>query len=172
MTDPSSEPSPPPTRQKRRRPMPTWLAVVLVGVGLIVAVAAGALLRPALDGKSAPHYSDEQVAEAKANVCAAYHKVHQGVLVNTGRTIGDDPASIFAVAANARLALFDGGEYLSTKLSQEPAAPSDLSDAVRALVGAYQQLTIDYLAEVPEAEAQASLGSVDTASDTVFQMCQ
>lgn len=139
---------------------------------VLVGVAVGALLRPLLDSKPAPQYDDEQVAEAKANICAAYHQVHRGVLVNTARNIGDDPASIFAVAANARIALFDGGEYLSTKLSQEPATPADLTDAIRTLVGAYQQLTIDYLAEVPEPQAQASLGSVDTASATVFQMCQ
>lgn len=183
VADDTVEPSPP---DGDRRPLPTRLIVALVGAGVLVGGVAGgvagALLRPGSGGHAeptagaaeqaaAPTYTDEQVAEARANVCAAYGKVHQAVLINTGRN-GDDPASIFAIAANARIALYDGGGYLLTKLEQAPATPTDLADGVRALAAAYQQLAIDYLAEVPDEEQQAALQAVDATNAPVFGMCQ
>lgn len=186
MPDETAEPSSSRNHRKGGLSIPTGLAVALVGAGVLIGGVAGglagALVRPgsgsapettpaAAAETPAPTYTDQEGVEAKAQVCAAYGKVHHAVLVNTGRN-GEDPASIFAIAANARMALFDGGGYLLAKLDQAPAAPADLATAVRALVGAYQQLAIDYLAEVPEPEQQASLQTVDATNAPVFEMCQ
>lgn len=132
----------------------------------------GAVFGPLLHRDRAPTYSREQIADAKVTVCAAYTKVRQGVLLNTGRNIGDDPASLYAVAANARMALFDGGEYLLGKLHETPATAADLAAAARSLVDAYQQLAIDYLAEVPDEEEQSSTDAVDAATAKIADLCQ
>lgn len=143
-----------------------------MGIGIVVGAIAFALLRPLLNPHSVPHYTDQQAADAKADICSTYAKVRQAVLLNTDRILGDDPIAIFAVAANARIALFDGGTYLSTKLTEEPATAPELAAAVRSLIDAYQRLTVDYLAEVPEPDAHASLTAVDGASAKVAEMCQ
>lgn len=166
-------PKPPPTADtvtRPRRRLPAWPAIALVVAGIVLGVAGFALARPLLDRK--PSYTDQQVSDAKANICGAFDKVRQGVLLNTARSLGEDPIAIFTVAANARIALFDGGTYLSTKLAEEPATAPELAEAVRSLIDSYQQLTVDYLAEVPDLDAQASLQGVDAASAKVSELCQ
>jgi len=85
---------------------------------------------------------NQHVGDTKAAVCAVYEKVRRAVSVNTGRSVGDDPTAILAVASNARIALYNGGDYLSKKLLAEPATPPDLAKAVRTLVNAYQEMAI------------------------------
>jgi hypothetical protein len=158
-------------RQQGRWSIPAWPAVALVSVGITVGVIAFVLLRMVLDRDSAPKYNDEQVAQAKTKICTEYQKVRQGVVLNTGRNIGEDPAAVFATAANARMALFDGSAFMLTKLAEEPATPAELAAAVRSVADVSQQLTIDYLAELPDLDTQASLTAVDTASAKVFEIC-
>jgi len=150
----------------------TSLAIALAAIGL----AISCWFRPAPSIKSpapaAPSYTDQQAAGAKATVCAVYEKVRQAASVNTGRSGGDDPTAIIAVAANARIAPYDGGDYLSKKLAEEPAASPDLTKAVRALVSAYQQMAIDYLANTPDPEQESSRDAVEKANATVFGICK
>lgn len=183
--DETAEPSPVRNRRKSGPVLPTRLAVALVGAGVVIGGVAGGATAALLSSGStveappvaepepvAPRYSEQQVVEAKAKLCAAYGTVRQAVLVTTGRNGEEDPAMIFAIAANARMALFDGGAHLLAKLDETPAAATELSTAVRALAGAYQQLAIDYLAEVPEEEQQNALRAVDDTNAPVFEMCQ
>jgi hypothetical protein len=93
------------------------------------------------------------------------------VLANTGRSGGTDPALLLGVAANARLALYDGGQYLIKTLAQQPATPPDLSAAVRALVDAYQELAVAYMAEANDAEIQSSFQTLESAGSKVSGMC-
>ena len=150
----------------------TFLVIALAAMAL----AIGSWFRPLPSSKAsappAPIYTDQQVASTKANVCAAYEKVRQAVSVNTGRSSGDDPATIMAVAANARIALYDGGNYLLTGLNENPAAPTELANSVRALVSAYQQMAIDYLASAPDPEQQSSRDAVEKANAAVYGICE
>jgi hypothetical protein len=145
------------------------VAIVLVGG---VAIVGWFRPLPANKPPAVPTYTEQQAAEAKAKVCGAYQKVRNAVSVNTGRGAGDDPTSIFAVAANARIALYDGGDYLSKKLAEEPATPPDLTNAVRALVSAFQQMAIDYLANAPDPEQASSRDTVERANATVYGICK
>jgi hypothetical protein len=150
----------------------TSLAIALLALG----VAIGSWFRPAPDNKPtppppAPAFNGQQVADAKAKVCAAYDRIHHAVLANTGRNGGSDPASVLGLAANARLALYDGGQYLMKTLAQQPATPADLATAVRALVDAYQELAVNYMAEAPDAEIQSSFQTLDATGSKVSGMC-
>lgn len=149
------------------------LAIALVALG----VAIGSWLRPVSDTKPAPGatpptFTDKQVADAKAKVCATYEKVHQGVLVNTGRSGGSDPLALLGVAANARIALYDGGQYLTKTLTEQPATPPDLATAVRQLVDSYQLLAVNYMAEVSQSEIDSALHSGDEPNATVQSICK
>jgi hypothetical protein len=102
------------------------LAIALVALG----VAIGAWLRPVPESKAAdaPTYTDQQVADAKAKVCAAFEKVRTGVRLQTGADSGGDPVMAQAIAANARLSLIGGAYYLQIRL--DPATPRPVATAI------------------------------------------
>lgn len=138
------------------------LVITLIAVGAAVA----AWLRPIPDtmaqtAPSAPTYTDQQTADAKAKVCAAYEKVHRALDANLTRNGGEDPTAQLAVAVNARQVYVAGSAYLLTILTDEPAAPPDLAAAVRKLANLFQILTLDGLASDPSVPAH------DAADDTL-----
>jgi hypothetical protein len=153
-----------------------WPALSALAIALIaLAVGVAAWFRSTPHNNQPPPkpaYTDQQIADGKQTVCAAYEKVRQAVSVNTGRSGGDDPTAVIAVAANARIALYDGGDYLLKKLDQTPASPDDLTKAVRDLVSAYQQMAIDYLANAPDTEQQSSRDAVEKANAAVYGICK
>ncbi|OBK15340.1 hypothetical protein A5636_05805 [Mycobacterium asiaticum] len=149
--------------------------MVSLGIALLaVGVAVGAWFRPLPKHEPPlpPTYTSQQVAEAKRRVCAAYAKVHHAVLANTGRGGGNDPATLLGLAANARIALFDSGEYLLKVLQQESATPNDFAAATRALADSYQMLAINYMAEAGDSELQDSQNAVERAGSRVAEMCR
>jgi hypothetical protein len=148
------------------------LMISVVAIGLAITGWLRPLPTDRVDGPPAPAYTEKQVTDAKTKVCAAYNEVHQAVLINTGRNLGDDPTSHLAVAANARISLFDGGQFLSAKLVEEPATPPELASAMRALISAYEQLAIDYLANVPDAELKPSEDNLTRTGTAVYDICK
>lgn len=102
-------------------------------IALIVALAAlglagWAAFKPATQ-VAAPTFTDAQQAEAKTALCAAVDLVRKGVSLNTNLQPpgGDaDVTGALAVAANARISLSGGGQYLLAKI--DPAVPQPLSD--------------------------------------------
>jgi hypothetical protein len=156
-----------------RWPVRISLAIAVLALG----VAIGSWFRPAADTNhvpalSSPTFTAQQIADAKAKVCATYDKVHQAVLVNTGRAGGSDPTAVLALAANARIALYDGGGYLLNTLVEEPATPPDLAAAVRQLAGSYQKLAINYMSEAPQPEIDSSLHAGDQPNTTIYGICK
>jgi hypothetical protein len=176
---PPSTPQPPwaqapPAARSGPARWPAFLGIAIALIALSVAISSW--FRPLPDNKPAPPtptatFSTQQVADAKGKVCAAYDRIHHAVLANTGRSGGTDPALLLGVAANARLALYDGGQYLTKTLVQQPATPADLSAAVRSLIDAYQELAVNYMAEASDAEIQSSFQTLENAGSKVSGMC-
>jgi len=106
-------------------------------IALIVALAALGLagwtaFRPAPEPATDQGYSAAQEAEAKASICAAMNLVRKGVSMNTNLQPPGGAADVtgaLAVAANARLSLSEGGQYLLARL--DPATPKPLADDAR-----------------------------------------
>lgn len=148
------------------------LAVALVAVG----VAVAAWFRPLPDNTPAPAstYTDQQVADAKAEICAAFEKVHRALALSSRRNGGSDPTAILAVATSGRQVLDSGSRYLLTKLSEEPATPSELAEAVRRLANLYQELTISYLDGLTNSDAELKplLSGSDDAALTIDRLCK
>ena len=98
-------PPPQPPRGPARWPVVVMFAITLVAV----AAAVAAWLRPLPETKSAapsaPTFSAQEVADAKAKVCAAYAKVLNATSVNAARSVGDDPNSQWLNAVNQRQVL-------------------------------------------------------------------
>jgi hypothetical protein len=134
-----------------------------------VAAAVAAWLRPIPHDTavtpSAPAYSEQQVADAKAKVCAAFTKVGHVADMNASRTGGDDPTAQLAVAVNERQVFVAGGAYLLTTLSEEPAAPAELVASVRKLTDLYQIIVLNGLASDPSEPEKKETTAVATTID-------
>ena len=143
---------------------PTLIAVVALGV------AIWALLRPPSDTPPPPNA--QQVADAKARVCAAYNTVRTAVALQTQADVGTDPAASQAIAANARLAMAVGGQHLIDNLS--PAVPPELAELIRSLATDLQNLTINALAGTAgdEASQVARLQGLEANSAKIVELCK
>jgi len=144
-------------------------AITLVAVGAAIA----AWLRPVPHNTSAtppaPVYSEQQVADAKAKVCAAFDKLWRVLQVNSTRTGGDDPTAQLVVAVNERQIYVSDSAYLLTTLSDQPAAPPELAAAVNQLAKLYQVVTLNFLAsEASQPERTAA----DQAASTIQGLCK
>lgn len=121
-----------------------------------------------------PTYSAQQIAEAKATICAAYQKDQQALDLAGARNGGADPTAILAVATGIRQVLEVGSRYLLTKLAEEPATPPDLADEVRKLANLDLDLTINYLNGLANSDPQQQplLKAADEAALTIQRLCK
>jgi hypothetical protein len=123
-----------------------WLTYAAVALSVVAVALAGlAYFYPA---HSAAPAIAQQGGDAKANVCAAYVTVRQGVVLSTHQQSPNpgDPVGQLSVAANARVSLIGGGAYLQQRLAANTAAPADLKTAANSMADTTQQLGVNYLA--------------------------
>lgn len=171
---PSAWPSaPPPTRGQPSR----WLGLVSLGIALLaIGVALGAWLRPLPKNEPPPAatYTSQQVADAKAKVCAAYAKVHRALVLSADRSGDSDPTAALAIATSGRQVLDAGSRYLLTKLSDLPATPPELGTAIRKLAASYQELTIGYLDGLTNSdmEMKSPLQASDDSTAAIERLCK
>jgi hypothetical protein len=162
---PSSE-----TPSGRLLPVATLVfAVVAVGLG------TWAVFRPAQAPSSAPEYTAAQQADAKNGICAAADLVRRGVSLNTNLPVpggaGDVTGSL-AVAANARLSLSDGGQYLVHWL--DPATPTELAASVRHFANTLMDIGAAATAGAPNTDPDqaARLRDADAANLEIVEACR
>jgi hypothetical protein len=144
------------------------LAVAVLSLGIAVFAALRTV-------DSAPDYTEAQRAEAGAAICAAFDTVRTGVATNTNIEPpggSGDIAGALAVAANARIALLDGGQYLLVRL--DPATPVDLAGDVRRFANQLMDIGAAATAGVPNSDpAQAGrLQSAEQASTAISGRCR
>lgn len=144
------------------------LAVAVFALG----VAVFALLRTF---DSEPDYTDAQRTDAQNAICSAFETVRTGVATNTNVEPpggGDDIAGALAVSANARVALFDGGQYLLARL--DPATPSDLAGEVRRFADQLMDIGAAATAGVPNTDPvqAARLQDAEAASTAISGRCR
>jgi hypothetical protein len=154
---------------------------ILLPITLVVAIAAAALsgwllIRLTQEGTpNSPNYSGAQRADAKKKICAAADTVRRGVSLNTNLQPPGGPEDItgtLAVAANARLSLYDGGQYLLARL--DPATPPDLADAVKKFGNLLMDIGAGATAgqQNSEPEQTARLKDADAANTTITELCK
>jgi hypothetical protein len=142
---PWGPPAPIPLSRPARWPVFVMFLITLVAVGAAVAAWLRPIPHDTAATPPAPSYSEQEVADAKAKVCAAYAKALKTSNVNSARTAGDDPNSQLLLAVNWRQVFIASSIYLSTTLAEQPAAPPDLTAAVKKLIDLYQVVTLDGL---------------------------
>jgi hypothetical protein len=151
--------------------------VALTIVSLVVAatalgVAGWALYR--LDYAKAD-YSSEQIADAKVKACGAVDVVRRGVSLNTNLMPAGGPADItgaLAVAANARVSLYDGGLYLMARL--DPATPEPLAEKVHEFADSLMDIGANATAGTTNDDpSQAErLKAADSTSRALTELCK
>lgn len=142
------------------------LIVALAALGL----AGWAAFRPAATGDSASSYTDAQRADAKKKTCAAFATVRTGVNVNTNLVPPggpEDATGALAVAANGRVSLYDGGQYLLDRL--DPATASELADPVRKFANNLMDIGAGATAGLQNSDpGQAALLNDASAKDAII----
>ena len=157
------------------------LGRILLPITLVLAIAAAALsgwllIRLAQEGTpNTPNYSGAQRADAKQKVCSAMNLVRKGVSLNTNMQPPGGPEDVtgtLAVAANARISLSDGGQYLLARL--DPATPPDLADAVKKFANLLMDIGAGAIAgaQNSEPEQAARLKDADATNITITELCK
>ncbi|KUI02138.1 hypothetical protein [Mycobacterium sp. IS-3022] len=150
--------------------------MLLTIVSLVIAVAALAVSGWTLyETNRSEEYDAAQIADAKATVCAAADVVRKGVSLNTNlRPEGgaQDVTGAQAVAANARISLYDGGQYLLQRL--DPATPPELADKVLQFANSLMDIGAHATAGVPNDDpAQAKrLADADAENKAITALCK
>lgn len=170
--------TPPPPRAFHRASR--WLSFAALAIALIgVVIGVVGWFRPVPHNSPPlappnPTFSDKQIGDAKTHVCAAYGLVHDAVIINTHRSnpAPGDAIGALAVAANGRLALYAGGDYLLGRLAMEPAAPPDLVAAVRSLANRSEELGMVFLADKPDSIQNPLRQDLDADVATIDRLCK
>ena len=148
-------------------------AFLVVALLVTLGVAIVGWFRPvAAKPPPAPTYTEQQVADAKAKVCAAHEKVHNAIKASTARDRGTDPTAQLVFAINGQQAILAGSEYLRTTLSKQPATPNELAKTIRQLTDIYQELVIEYQNNMPDSEEQPTVQAADDATLTIERLCK
>ena len=163
------------TSQPASPTLSRWVApAALVLAVIAIGVAIWALVRSPSEPARSPGelaVNAQQPDDAKVGVCAAFDIVRRAVSMQTNVDLGPDPVAREAVAANARLATLGGGEYLLSRL--DPAAPPELADAVRSFANNLQDIGMNQLVGVPNADPTmaARLSEAQASSQQIAAMC-
>ena len=149
-------------------------------IALIVALAALGLagwtaFRPAPEPAAGPAYTPAAQADAKLAICAATDLVRRGISLNTNLQSPGGEADVtgsMAVAANARLALSDGGQYLLDRL--DPATPAPLADDVRKFANTLMDIGAASIAGAlnTDPEQAARLREADALNGKITESCK
>ena len=134
------------------------------------------MIRLAQEGTpNSPNYSDAQRADAKQKICTATDLARKGVsLITILQPPGgpEDVTGSLAVAANARVALYDGGQYLLPRL--DPATPPELADAVKKFGNLLMVIGAGATAgaQNSQPEQAALLKDADATNSTISELCK
>lgn len=157
---------------------PRWPAFTTLLIALIaLAIGIAAWFRP-LPHNDQPRpkavYTQQQIADAKAKVCAAFGKLERAVDVANAAPRGSDATGQLTESINVRQVFDVGSRYLSRTLAEEPATPADLAAAVRKEASSLQEGVIGYLEGLPNTDPQMQpLVDANTeAAATIRQLCK
>ena len=109
--------------------------------------------------------------DPKARVCEAFDTVSKAVPLQTNNDLGTNPVAEAAVAGNARLALFGGGQYLLNSLDSE--TPKELADPVRSFGTTLQEIGMNALAGLTNSDPDqvTRLAEGDATRQLIVDMC-
>ncbi len=129
------------------------VALVAVGVAIWALVKEPPSQAESESAQPASVFTGTTTDDPKGSVCEAFNVVRNGVQLNTNMQAPGGPGDVTgatAVAANARLALLGGGQYLLARL--QPDTPSELADAVRTFGNQLMDIGARSIAGIPNSD--------------------
>lgn len=159
-----------PAQPAQGRGVAGWMAPLALVLSLLaVGTSVWALLKPAPEP---PSVGNPAVADPKAQACAAFFLVSNGVALQSRLNAGPDPVAAQAIAANARLAMSGGADYIRAKLASN--TPAELAAPLTDFADQLQTIAQYYLAgqtnENPEQAAR--LTTADESSKKLAALCK
>jgi hypothetical protein len=153
------------------------LIVALTAVGL----AAWVLIKDPKSSQSAQSeespsvFTGDAADNPKGSICEAFNVVRAGVQTNTNLQPPGGPEDVtgsMAVAANARLSLVEGGQYLLARL--QPDTSQDLTDAIRTFANRLMDIGAHSIAGIPNSDPaqSARLKEADVSSAEIADLCK
>jgi hypothetical protein len=135
-------------------------------------VSSAVTMSPSVSSNAAPQFTDQQVADAKGRACDAFNTVSQALAVQTGVDLGKDQVAMFAKAANARVAMTGGSQYLLARL--DPATPAPIAAAIRRYADLLQDIAMHSMAGITgDDPAQAAeKGDIDATGPQIVDLCK
>jgi hypothetical protein len=151
---------------------PTFTALAIALIALAVGLAAWFhSTSHSTQPPPKPAYTQQQIADAKAKVCAAVGKFNRAVSVGNSLPRGSDT---LVTDINSRQ-IFDvfSRLFLAT-LAEAPATPADLATAVREQASALEEAVIAYQdgLSTSDPEMRPILDASSAAADTIQQLCK
>ena len=148
------------------------LVVALVAAGLAVWALMKQPSEPSTEGQV---FTGTTTDDPKGSICESFNVIRNGVQINTNLQPPGGPEDItgsMAVAANARVALYDGGQYLLARL--QPGTPPELADAVRKFANNLMDIGARSTSGIPNSDpAQAArLKEADEANAKITELCK
>lgn len=151
---------------------PTFAALAIALIALAVGLVGW--FRPVPHNSQPPPkptYTQQQIADAKAKVCAAFAKLDRAGGVNNALPRGSDPV---VAAVNSRQIFDVFSRYLLATLAEEPATPADLAAAVREQARTLEEVVIldeeGFSNSDPELKPVVDANSA--SADTIRQLCK
>ena len=143
----------------------------MAAVALLIALAAmGAAAWAIVMAWPQKDDTVQPTAESKQKVCAAFDTVSKAVPLQTNNDLGRDPVAQAAVAANARLALIGGGQYLLDSL--DASTPAELADPVRSFASTLQDVGMNALAGLSNRDQVTRLAEGEQTMSQIVDLCQ
>jgi len=166
---PSARPSEPTgaTSTVSREPLrvkgqPRWIAPAALLIAVIAtALAVWALVDKSPEAPAATAGTGE--GDSKTGVCTTFATVANAVSMQTHNNLGAEPVAEAAVAGNARLALFGGGQYLLNSI--QPDTPDELAESVRSFAAKLQAVGMNALAGLGNADPNQAPLLADAEQD-------
>ncbi len=166
---PWSQQVPPPARQPSR--LPLILTAALAVIAIIVGIASWFRPAPEPEAQSAEQqFSEQEVAEAKEAMCAAWDTVYEAIF-NTAKKTSPDDTLTFALGIENELAFHAAGDYLMSELSRNPAYPEKSASSFRELARTYHEVVLAQLADAPEPQIEAIKDRMGSAERGVRDGC-
>lgn len=152
---------------------------VISVLALVVALAAAGLavwgLMKGPSKEEAQVFTGTTTDDPKGSICEAFTVIRNGVQINTNLQPPGGPEDVtgsMAVAANARVALYDGGQYLLARL--QPGTPTELADAVRSFANNLMDIGARSTSGIPNTDPgqAARLKQADEANAKITELCK
>lgn len=153
---------------------PRWIAPVALLLSLLaVGASVWSLFKPAPTPEATPTvFTAAAVDNPKGAACDAAALVANGVMRQSQVNLGPEPAALETVAANTRLAMAGGADYLRTTVPSN--TPAELAEPIATLAKQLQDAAQHFFVGQTSSDPQqaARLEAAGETTKKIAELCK